>query len=107
MYEFATVALLGLGVLGVTNLIVELVPDSARFRTLFMFVLAVAGVVALDYSILAGFGIDVREAWMGPLTTGLVVGSMASVWQAVLGWLHAPDTTVTGEGSSKRPRIAA
>jgi len=107
MYEFATIVLLGLGVLGMTNLIVELVPDSARFRTLFTFVLAMAGVVALDYSVLAGFGVEVREAWMGPVATGLMVGSLASVWQAALAWLHAPETTISGTDSARRPRIAA
>lgn len=106
MYQFATVALLGLGVLGVTNLLIEVIPDLARFRTLATFVLAVAGVVALDYSVLAGFGIPVREAWMGPLFTGLIVGSLASAWQAVLAWF-APERTATGTGSANRPRIAA
>jgi len=43
MYQFATVALLGLGVLGATNLIVEMAPGLARFRTLATFVLAVTG----------------------------------------------------------------
>jgi len=107
MYEFATIVLLGLGVFGVTNLIVELVPDSARFRTLLMFVLAVAGVVALDYSVLAGFGIEVREAWMGPWATGLIVGSVAMAWQTTLAWLHAPEGAVSDTGSARRPRIAA
>ncbi len=107
MYQFATVALLGLGVLGVTNLIVELVPDLARFRALATFVLAIAGVVVLDYSVLAGFGIPVREAWMGPWATGLIVGSLASAWQAALAWLQAPERAVTGTGSASRPRIAA
>ncbi len=107
MYQFATVALLGLGVLGVTNLIVELIPDLARFRTLATYVLAVAGVVALDYSVLAGFGIDVRQAWMGPWATGVMVGSLASAWQAALAWLQAPERAITGTGSANRPRIAA
>jgi len=107
MYQFATVALLGLGVLGVTNLVIEIVPDLARFRTLAMFVLAVAGVVALDYSVLGGFGIHVRQAWMGPWATGVIVASLASAWQAGLAWLQAPERAVTGTGSASRPRIAA
>ena len=107
MYQFATVALLGLGVLGITNLIVEIAPSLARFRTLAAFVLAVAGVVVLDYSVLAGFGIPVREAWMGTWVTGLIVGSLASAWQALLGWFQAPAGAVTGSGSASRPRIAA
>ncbi|MEN3314964.1 MAG: hypothetical protein V7605_1198 [Acidimicrobiaceae bacterium] len=107
MYQFATVALLGLGVLGVTNLVAEIVPDLARFRTLAMFVLAVAGVVALDYSVLAGFGIHVRQAWMGPWATGVIVASLASAWQATLAWLQAPERAVTGTDGARRPRIAA
>src|SRR5215210_4149263 len=98
MYQFATVTLLGLGVLGLTNLIVELVPGLLRFRTLSTFVLAVAGVVTLDYSVLAGFGIPVREAWMGTWVTGLIVGSLASAWQALLGWFQAPERAIGGTG---------
>jgi len=84
-----------------------MVPDLARFRALATFVLAIAGVVVLDYSVLAGFGIPVREAWMGPWATGLIVGSLASAWQAALAWLQAPERAVTGTGSASRPRIAA
>ncbi|MGI9033486.1 MAG: hypothetical protein ACR2HY_07360 [Acidimicrobiales bacterium] len=107
MYQFATVALLGLAVLGLTNLVTELAPALARYRSVAMFVLAVAGVVAIDYSVLAGFGIHVRDAWMGPWATGLIVGSLASAWQAALGWLHAPEQSVSEPGRADRPRIAA
>ena len=107
MYQFATVALFGLAVLGVTELVLELVPGLARFRHLAVYVLAVAGVVALDYSVLRGFGITVREAWMGPWATGLIVGSLASVWHAVLGWLHASELTGPESARTERPRIAA
>jgi hypothetical protein len=107
MYQFATIALLGLAVLGVTELLLELVPGLARFRHLAVYVLAVAGVVAIDYSVLSGFGIPVRDAWMGPWSTGLIVGSLASVWHAVLGWLHASDHAGSDMVGAERPRIAA
>ena len=107
MYQFATVALLGLAVLKVTDLLEELVPTLARFRTLSTCVLAVAGVVAIDYSVLAGFGISVREAWMGPWTTGLIVGALASAWAGALAWLRSTDRMSTETGVSERPRIAA
>jgi hypothetical protein len=107
MYQFATVALLGLVVLKLTDLLVELVPAVARFRTLTTFVLAVVGVVALDYSVLEGFGISVRDAEMGTWVTGLIVGSLASAWQAALGWLRSTERLTPGTGSAERPRIAA
>lgn len=107
MYQFATIALLGLAVLKVTDLLEELVPAMARFRTLATFVLAVAGVLAIDYSVLAGFGIHVRDAWMGTWATGLIVAALASAWQAALGWLRSSALTQPGTGQPERPRIAA
>ncbi|MFN2608530.1 MAG: hypothetical protein ABR511_11680 [Acidimicrobiales bacterium] len=108
MYQFATVALFGLAVFGVTGLVVELLPGMERHRILAGYVLAVAAVVALDWSVLAGFGIHVRATWMGPWATGLIVGSAAEVWAAVLGWLHGPERAGIGTGrAGERPRIAA
>ena len=107
MYQFATVALLGLVVLKLTDLLVELVPGLARFRSLTTFVLAVAGVVALDYSVLAGFDISLWDAEMGTWVTGLIVGSLAWAWQAAFGWLHSTERLTPGTGTAERPRIAA
>ena len=107
MYQFATVALLGLVVLKITDLLAELVPAVSRFRTLTTFVLAVVGVVALDYSVLEGFGIPLREAEMGAWVTGHNVGSLASAWQSLLGWLHSSGRVTPGTGSPERPRIFA
>ena len=107
MYEFAVVALLGLATLKVVDLLIELVPGIARVRTLATFVLAVVAVVALDYSVFSGFGVPVREDWMGTVLTGLIVGSLAGAWQAVLGYLGGSEVH-SGEGRrTDRPRIAA
>ncbi len=107
MYEFATVTLLGLVALKVTDLVIENVPGLDRIRTLFTFVLAIVVAVALDYSVFAGFGITVREAWMGTVGTGLVVGSLASAWATVLGWLGTGSAAGTAGIRNERPRIAA
>ncbi len=107
MYEFAVVALLGLAALKVVDLVAELVPGIERVRTLATFVLAVLAVMALDYSVFRGFGIEVPEEWAGTLLTGIIVGSLASAWQAVLGWLGRSEG-IAGEGRrTDRPRIAA
>ena len=107
MYEFAVVTLLGLVTLKVTDLVLENVPGLDRIRTLFTFALGVVLAIALDYSIFEGFGVQVREAWMGTVGTGLVVGSLASAWAALLGWFGTTSVVGTRSVGSERPRIAA
>jgi hypothetical protein len=107
MYEFAVVSLFGLVALKVTDVLVDLVPGLDRIRTLFTFVLAVAFAVALDYSLFTGYGIAVREAWMGTVGTGLVIGSLASAWASVLGWLGTTSVANHRPAAGERPRIAA
>jgi hypothetical protein len=106
MYEFAVVALLGLVALKVTDLMVELVPGIDRVRTLATFIVALASVLVLDYSVFQGFGLTVSEEWAGTLLTGLIAGALAFAWDAVFGWLGG--STIATEGRrNDRPRIAA
>ncbi len=107
MYTFAVVTLFGLVALKVTDLLVDLVPGLDRARTLLTFTLAVVIAVALDYSIFLGFGITVREAWMGTVGTGLVIGSLAGAWAALLGWVGTTSVVGIRPVGSERPRIAA
>jgi len=107
MYEFAVVTLLGLVTLKVTDLVIENVPGLDRIRTLFSFALAIVLALALDYSVFAGFGVTVREAWMGTVGTGLVIGSLTSAWAALLGWFGTTSVTGTTTVRNERPRIAA
>ena len=111
MYHFAVVALFGLAILKLADLLVELVPSLGRSRTLLTFVLAIAATVAVDYSLFTGFGVELRETWMGTWTTGAVVGALAGAWSAVLGWLDAGRTQAAerrpGKGGGEARRIAA
>jgi hypothetical protein len=107
MYEFAVVTLLGLATLKVVDLLTELVPGIDRVRTLFTFVVALVAVVGLDHSMFSGFGITVREEWVGILLTGFIVGSLAGVWHAILGYLGASEDAGVDGHRSNRPRIAA
>ena len=107
MYEFAAVALLGLATLKVVDLLTELVPGIGRTRTLVTFVLAIAAVFALDYSVFNGFGISVANDGIATVVTGLIVGSLASAWEASLGWFGVSDGAGTESKRTNRPRIAA
>jgi hypothetical protein len=107
MYEFAVVTLLGLVALKVTDLVIENVPGLDRIRTLFTFILGIVMTLALDYSMFEGFGVAVREAWMGTVGTGLVVGSLAAAWSALLGWFGTSSVGDSTRTRNERPRIAA
>ena len=110
MYHFAVVALFGLAILKLADLVVELMPSLGRTRTLLTLALAVAATVAVDYSLFAGIGVELREPWMGTWATGAMVGALAGAWSSVLGWLGSGRTELTGrrtnEGGEAR-RIAA
>lgn len=109
MYHFAIVALLGLATLKVVDLIEELVPALDRFNTFLRLAVGVVIAVVADYSMFGGFGVSFRETWMETWGTGLVIGSMATVWRAGLSWLGAigEDGAETHHGHHGRPRIAA
>jgi len=107
MYTFAVVALLGLAVLKIADLLEDFVPGLSRIHALLTYALAVAAAVALDYSMFKGFHIDVRDAWMGPWFTGFIVGSMATVWRVAFGYLGSSEGKSAEERHPQRPRVAA
>ena len=107
MYEFAITMLLGLALVTVVNLASEYLPAIDRYRTAVTVLLAVAGAYMLDFSLFSGFGVDLREAWMGPVMTGLIVAGSTTVWTAVLGWLGYKEPARSETRSAQRPRIAA
>ncbi|MBV8159549.1 MAG: hypothetical protein JO265_01375 [Acidimicrobiia bacterium] len=107
MYTFAVVALLGLAVLKIADLLEDYVPALARFNALLTFVLAVGGAVALDYSMFKAWHIGVPDAWMGPWFTGFVIASMATVWRVAFGYLGSTEGKAAEERHPQRPRVAA
>ena len=75
MYTLAVTVLLGLAVLTVVDAFADLVPGLSPRRGVLSLALAVVGAFALDYSMFEGFGVALRESWMGTLLTGFVVAS--------------------------------
>ena len=103
MYHFAVVALFGLATLKLADLLVELVPSLGKTRTILSFAVAIAAMLAVDHSLFAGFGVELRESWMGTVATGAVVGALAGAWSTVLGWLESGRTETTERRSGRRP----
>ncbi len=107
MYHFAVVALLGLAVLKIADLLEDYIPGLARVDALLTYALAVGATVALDYSVFKGFHISVPDAWMGPWFTGFMVGSFATVWRVAFGYLGSTEGKTAEERHPQRPRVAA
>lgn len=87
MYHFAAIALLGLALFKVVDVLEDLVPGITKYHTLATLVLGIGGAFALDYRVFDGYSIGFREEWMSTLATGLVVGGFTSVWKAAFHWL--------------------
>ena len=103
MYTFAVTVLLGLAVLTVVDALADLAPSLAQRRGVVTLVLAVVGAFALDYSLFEGFGVALRESWMGTLLTGFVVAGVTAAWRAVFGWFGAPEGDRPEARRARRP----
>jgi len=87
MYEFAIVALLALGTVKLVDFLSDYITPLKAWRSLLTFIAAVGVVVALDYSLFAGFGPEVRNETLGVWVTGFMVAGMTVAWRAVFGYL--------------------
>jgi hypothetical protein len=87
MYHFAIVALMALAVVKVVDFLGETMALLKTYRSLLTFVLAIAGVIAIDYSMFDGFGVAVRNDTVGIWMTGFAVAGLTVPWRALFGWL--------------------
>ncbi len=106
MYTFTITVLLGLALLTLVDALVDVAPGLSRGRGLATIALAVAGAFALGYSLFEGFGVGLRETWMGTLFTGIVVAGTASMWRAVFHWLGTPEDDQPESGRPRRPLVS-
>jgi hypothetical protein len=107
MYHFAIVALTGLAVLKLVDLLEDYVPAITKIHVLATFTLAIAAAILIDYSMFDGFGVDLRERDYGVWLTGVTIGSMATVWRVAFGWLGSDEGSRPEERHTSRPRVAA
>lgn len=107
VYNFAILVLLALATYKTVDFVLSLLgmelPTSIKtFVTLGIGVLATE---LLDYSVFSGWHIAVRDAWMGPFFTGLMVGALTYVWPTVISTVgsiaHRGDSS-----ESRTPRAA-
>lgn len=91
MHEFALVILMGLAIFKIVDLLEDLIPDITKLHTFVTLALGVGAAMVLDFSVFAGYGIDVREAWMGTAATGLFAAGTTSAWRALFAWFGSSE----------------
>ena len=109
MYTIAVLALLGLALFKLVDVVEDFLPGLTRFHTLMTIVLGIAGTVAFDYSMTTGLKTGFRYGWMNTWATGLVVAGATSLWRAVFHWFgsNEGDEPAVRHQPHSRPHIAA
>ncbi len=111
MYAFATMALLGLGVLAVTKMFTRYVSFASELQAFLMVLLGIGAAWLVNVSLFTSWGIDVRANWIGITLTGLVIAGAAYFWGAILDFFgglsrKAVDEAETIEKSQGLRRVA-
>src|SRR5437763_1324812 len=84
MYEFATIALLGLAVCKLVDLVGNL-GHLSRAATITLAILMGVGLTwLLDYNVYAGWSQSFRKPWMGAVGTGSTIAAVAARWRWML-----------------------
>ncbi len=106
MYTFAVAALLALGLVKIVQIVETLIPSLSEHRTIVTVTLAIAATSAINYSIFGGFGVQLRNAGIEKIATGVVLVGLGTVWTTVLGYLGS-NQAPTSKSSSQPHSIAA
>ena len=107
MYEFATIALLGLALYKVMDLVGALGHVSRAAAITLTILLGVGLTWLLDYNVYAGWGQAFRKDWMGVVATGFTIAAFTAVWHSVFGFLSSYGRGASSETSDTHIRSAA
>ncbi len=101
MYQFAILLFGGLAVWLVGKVLAQHGPDMARATgAVLMAGLGVAYAYLVDYSVFAGWGIDVRNDAIGHVITGFIVAGVAMLWDEAIAVMHA---WASNHGAAEKP----
>ena len=87
MYTFAIVALLALATVKLVDFLGDNIPVLDRMRSLMTFIVGLAAVLILDWSMFDGFQTAIDDRDLGVWITGFCVAGMTVPWRAVFGYL--------------------
>ncbi len=107
MYAFVILVGLGLGLGVAMEVLDELVPvktPKALTRTIGALI-AVGAAWALDYSVFTAFGQALRESWMHPVATGIVLVAVADLARELKSYVGGVARKTVDEATEIERRI--
>lgn len=108
MYTFAVIALLAIATVKLVDYLTDAIPQIAPVKSLLTFVAAIGAVLALNFSMFTGWGVEVRNETLGIWMTGFSVAGMTVAWRAAFGYLtHDRATADETLGEHRTLRKAA
>jgi hypothetical protein len=105
MYASALVALLALGTLKLVDYLTDAVEPLKQLRSLLTFVVAIAVVVVLDFSLFEAWNVSIDNDGAGSWITGFIVAGMTVPWRALFAFL-THDRARSDETLGDHQRIA-
>jgi hypothetical protein len=105
MYEFATVALLGLAVCKLVDVVGHYGNTSRATKTTLAVLMGLGLAWLTDYNVFAGWGQGFRNLWMGTVGTGLVIAGLSAVWHEILHAVSAYSRRSDDQASEIESRI--
>jgi hypothetical protein len=93
MYDFAIVALLALATIKTVDFVCDNLAVVERFRSLLTYVAGIGAVLWLDFSVFAGWNIDIRNDDIGIWLTGFMVVGATVPWRAAFRWVTHDQAT--------------
>ena len=107
MYAFVILVGLGLGLGVAMEVLDELVPvktPKALTRTIGALI-AIGAAWALDYSVFTAFAQDLREQWMHPVATGIVLVAVADLARELKSYVGGVARKTADEAAEIEHRI--
>jgi hypothetical protein len=105
MYEFATIALLGLAVCKLVDLAGHVGTPSRATKVTLAVLIGLGLAWLTDYNVFAGWGQGFRRLWMGTVGTGLVIAGLSAVWHEILDVLSSYARRSNDEATEIESRI--
>jgi hypothetical protein len=105
MYEFATIALLGLAVCKLVDLAGNLGTLSRATKITLAVLMGVGVTWLLDYNVYAGWDQVFRKAWMGTVGTGFTIAGLSTVWHEILDVLSSYSRRSNDQATEIEARI--
>lgn len=87
MYTLAVIAMLALATVKLVDFLCDTVPGLANLRSVLTFVCAIGAALALDYSMFSAWGVEISNATMAKVMTGLCIAGTTVMWRAVFSYL--------------------